>query len=153
MLPSEVIEKDTLQIDKDNIECFRIDLANRTMIPIDLATGERFLLKLRTISRISVNYQKIMETLLEEVFSLVINSNGLIDLTFVKIENNKTKLNLNFIKLQNIVNGLITDLKYYLEYFRPFIKPNIIQRYEDMKNAGVKVEINPQSGKFKFSVS
>jgi hypothetical protein len=136
MLPSEVIEKDTLKIDKDNIECFQIDLANNNIVPIDLDTAEKFLLKLRTISRISVNYQKIMETLLEEVFSLVINSNGLIDLTFVKIENNKTKLNLNFIKLQNIVNGLITDLKYYLEYFRPFIKPNIIKKYEDIRIAG-----------------
>lgn len=94
------------------------------------------LLFMRLLSRTGVNYQYIMENLLENMYSLIIDSNGLIDLTYYKTENNKTKLNLNFTKLQNVVNGIITDLKFYLEYFRPFLKKDVIAHYEDSKRSG-----------------
>jgi hypothetical protein len=51
----------------------------------------------RAFARIGVDYQKIMENLLENMFSLVIDSNGLIDITYVALENNRIKLDLNFV--------------------------------------------------------
>lgn len=130
IMPSKLINKDNLDLN-NNFNCI---LPNG--IPIDDEDARSLILYLRTVARISVNYQKIMHDLLENIFSLVVDSNGLIDLTFIKIENNKIKLNLNFVKLQNLINGIITDIKYYIEYFRPFIKKEIIDKYEKSTNPG-----------------
>jgi hypothetical protein len=99
-------------------------------------TDRKNLLFMRLLSRTGVNHQYIMENLLENMYSLIVDSNGLIDLTYYRTENNKTKLNLNFTKLQNVVNGIITDLKFYLEYFRPFLKKDVIAHYENADKVG-----------------
>jgi hypothetical protein len=101
-----------------------------------LKDTSKLMLKARLIARCSVNYQQIMEYLLENIYSLVVDSNGLIDLSYVRIGSNEVKLSLNFVKLQNTVNGIIADLKYYLEYFRPFLKSHIIKKFEDKNQMG-----------------
>jgi hypothetical protein len=130
IMPSKLINKDNLDLNNN----FNYKLLDGS--PIDIQDAKTLILYLRTVARISVNYQLIMHDLLENIFSLVVDSNGLIDLTFIKIENNKIKLNLNFVKLQNLINGIITDIKYYIEYFRPFIKKDIINKYEKSTNPG-----------------
>lgn len=130
IMPSKLINKDNLDLNNN----FNCALLNGN--PADNEDVKHLILYLRTVARISVNYQLIMHDLLENIFSLVVDSNGLIDLTFIKIENNKIKLNLNFVKLQNLINGIITDIKYYIEYFRPFIKKDIIDKYEKSTNPG-----------------
>ena len=91
-----------------------------------------WLYKYRFKARALVDYQKIMEHLLENLYSLIIDSNGLIDLSYERIENNQVKFRLSFIKLQNAVNSIISDLKFYLEYFRPFLDSKIVKKYEDI---------------------
>ena len=82
-----------------------------------------------------IDYKNMMLNLLEQVYSLVIDSNGLIDLN-INQDNEKTILRLSFIKLQNMVNSLLSDLKFYFEYFRPYLKPEIIKQYENASNPG-----------------
>ena len=143
VLPSTIIDYDSTRNggvlrDQEQKIYMKNRAGNNIAAPDNkIGSGDKkSLLFMRLLSRTGVNHQYIMENLLENMYSLIVDSNGLIDLTYYKTENNKTKLNLNFTKLQNVVNGIITDLKFYLEYFRPFLKKDVIKHYEDEDRAG-----------------
>jgi hypothetical protein len=148
VLPSDIIDYNNFKNNKGILSPAdlqskfgnRASLHMATRNDVDLGpvddVDKKNLLFMRLISRVGVNYQHIMENLLENMYSLIVDSNGLIDLTYFKVENNKTKMNLNFTKLQNVVNGIITDLKFYLEYFRPFLKKSVIDHYENIEIGG-----------------
>lgn len=138
LVPSQIIDYNNISNNDGILTNKKVYIKDRNGAHVEDINliDKKNLLFMRLLSRTGVNYQYIMENLLENIYALTIDSNGLIDLTYYKVENDKIRLNLNFTKLQNVVNGIITDLKFYLEYFRPFLKKDVIAHYETETRSG-----------------
>ena len=88
--------------------------------------------RLRCIARYLTNYPLIMKYFIENLFGFVNN-----ELISVRIINDsKSHIQFDFGNLTSIVEELISDIKHYINKFRPFMSKEIIDRYERKVNVG-----------------
>jgi hypothetical protein len=77
---------------------------------------------------------RLMEMLLELVAGLTNDFQGLVSVTFPQTAG--LQMRLSFDKLRGLVQGLMSDLHYYMDLFRPHLAKNVIKRFEDRLSEG-----------------
>jgi hypothetical protein len=83
-------------------------------------------------AKLLTNYPLIMKTLLENVFNFV--NDELISVRIVS--DTSMPFQFDFSNLVSTVEGLINDVKQYINKFRPLMKHDIIERFEKKDNVG-----------------
>lgn len=76
----------------------------------------------------------LMEMLLGVVVGLTNDFQGLVSVTFPQTAG--LQMRLSFDKLRGLVQGLMSDLHYYMDLFRPHMPKNVIQKFEDRLSDG-----------------
>lgn len=101
---------------------------------VQAAATERFVRVLRMCARAFVNYGRIMGDFVEQVFDLSTSSQGLVEVRFTS--GAQPGIQLGFSKLRGLAEGILADVKYFLEQFRPFLSKETINRFEASTNPG-----------------
>ena len=94
----------------------------------------RFIRALRMCARIFVDYGRVMQDYVENVFDLSTSSQGLVEARFTS--GTQPGLQLGFTKLRGLAESILVDVKFFLEQFRPFLTKETIARFELRANAG-----------------
>jgi hypothetical protein len=84
--------------------------------------------------RLLFDYPRAMRDFIENVYNLVGNGQGLIDLRYPGTPD--LQLQLDFTKLVNFCSSMMSDVKFFMDQLRPFIDAAIIKRFEDLSNPG-----------------
>lgn len=84
-----------------------------------------------TFMRFIFNREFMMKELLETVFGVSNDFQGLVD---IKIDDGR--LFLNYSGLKTLINDMFQHINYFLELLRPHIKPEIIKKYTDKLTPG-----------------
>jgi len=94
--------------------------------------ADRYVIVFRTFARFAVNYQNIMNKLLENIFVLAND-----DLISVKIiSDSNVPIQFNFSNLVSTVESMIDSIKSYINKFRPILPSSIIEKYEKVTMKG-----------------
>lgn len=127
----EKIKQMYAENDFPNITKYNISLhKDPTMLNND--SYDLLFTRLRIVSKYLVNYQLIMKMFIENLFGFV--NGDLITVRFV--EDSYTPIQLDFSKLVNTVEGLIEDIKNYINKFRPYMNDDLIKIFENVDNKG-----------------
>ena len=94
----------------------------------------RFLRALRLSSRAFINYGLIMRDFVEFMFDLSTTGQGLVEVQY--IQGARPGIQIGFSKLRGLVESLLSDVKFYFEQFRPYLKPETVRRFEEVSNPG-----------------
>lgn len=86
---------------------------------------------LQTVFRYLFNQEFVMKTLLESVFAISNDTQGLITM---KIDNGR--LLLNFGPIKALVEELFTHVSYFLDVLRPYVSADLIKKYTEKTNPG-----------------
>lgn len=84
--------------------------------------------------RFLINAQAIMEFYLSNLFMITSNFQGLVDVKFYK--SGSLKVHLDFSKLRDFLERTMQNIKHYMDVFRPFIKKEILDKYESAGTPG-----------------
>ena len=85
-------------------------------------------------ARMAFDRQAIMKDLILSLFQL---TGDLGELVTVRYPGGaSTKIHLDFSKVRDLVEGLMVDVRKYLEIFRPYIKSDVLNRYENSTERG-----------------
>ena len=84
--------------------------------------------------RFLIDTHSVMEYYLSNIYLLVSNFQGLVDVKFYS--SGSLKAHLDFSKLRDMIERTIQDLKYYMDLFRPHINKEILEKYEKQINTG-----------------
>jgi len=94
--------------------------------------ADRYVIVFRTFARFAVNYQNIMNKLLENIFAFAND-----DLISVKIiSDSNVPIQFNFSTLVSTVENMIDSIKSYINKFRPILPSSIIEKYEKVTMKG-----------------
>lgn len=87
--------------------------------------------RIETYFRFRFNREFIMKELIESVFGISYDLQGLVSF---KLEDGK--LFLNFGGLKTVIEEMFTNISYFLDILKPHIKPEIIEKYTNKTNPG-----------------
>jgi hypothetical protein len=103
------------------------------LAPARVAAAQlRYLRTLRIFARFVVNYTQIMRDYVENLYDLTGSLQGLVEVRFLS----GSGVQLGFSKLRGTAESLLSDVKYFLDIFRPFMPKATIERFEDRANPG-----------------
>lgn len=109
------------------------DLKNNTIVNSNSDSPEKQLyIRLRCLARYMTKYDVLMSTYINNLFCFV--NSELISLRI--INESKSPIQLDFNTLVSTVEELISDVKFYINKFRPFMSKDIIDRFEKKSNPG-----------------
>ena len=84
--------------------------------------------------RLLFDYPRAMRDFIENIYDLVGNGQGLVDLRYPGTP--ELQLQFDFTKLANYCSSMLADVKFFMDQLRPFIDAAIIRRFEDLSNPG-----------------
>lgn len=87
----------------------------------------------RLFARFTTDYHSAMRDLIENLFSLSNSFGGLVEVRFPQ---GAAQVQVNFSKLRNVAETLLSEVKYYLDMFRPHLSRDTIKRFEDITVPG-----------------
>lgn len=99
----------------------------------DAITG--WLLSMKILCRARVKYDEIMKDFIETIYGLSTNTEGLVEVRFTQ-KFNKGFLQIGFSKLKELVENILSDVKFYFDQFRPYLDKPVIEKYEKSDNVG-----------------
>ena len=94
-----------------------------------------WLLSMKILCRTRVNYDEIMKDFIETIYGLSTNTEGLVEVRFTQ-KFNKGFLQIGFSKLKELVENILSDVKFYFDQFRPYLDKSVIEKYEKSVNKG-----------------
>ena len=84
--------------------------------------------------RMVFDYNRAMRDLIENIFDLVGNGQGLIGVRFPGTSD--LQLQFDFSKLSNFCSTLMSDVRFFMDQLRPFLDATIISRFKNGDNVG-----------------
>ena len=115
-----------------------VEAANRSTNPfaveIAVEATKRFVRSLQVFARASVNYGQIMQNFVENLFGLVSDSQGLVELHYTA--GAQPGIQLGFTKLRELVENTLKEVKFYFDQFRPYLTKEAIDKFEGRMNPG-----------------
>jgi hypothetical protein len=119
-----------------------LDPDNDTDVATLGARGEtvRFIRVLRLVARLLTNYDLIMRDYIENLFDLMSGAktpDSTQSLIEVRMSLSLTSgIQLSFAKFRGLVEGLLADVKYFFELFRPSLPAAMVDKFENRNNPG-----------------
>lgn len=119
-----------------------LDPDNDTDVATLGARGEtvRFIRVLRLVARLLTNYDLIMRDYIENLFDLMSGAktpDSTQSLIEVRMSLSLTSgIQLSFAKFRGLVEGLLADVKYFFELFRPSLPAATVEQFEDRSKPG-----------------
>lgn len=104
-----------------------------------------FLRALRLYARFSVDYKMIMQDYVENLFAIMggmpIGQAGqrLVDVKFIPGSSDETldgSVQVGFSKLRDVAETILSEVKAYIDKFRPYVSKDVLERFEDPKIPG-----------------
>lgn len=87
-----------------------------------------------TLSTYAVNNVRAMSYLLAIVSGITTTFQGLVTARFPGTATGQ--LHLDFSNMRGLIQGLMADVRFYLDMFRPHVAKAVVQKYEDRSNPG-----------------
>jgi hypothetical protein len=104
------------------------------------AETARFILVLRLVARLLTNYDLIMRDYIENLFDLMSGAktpDSTQSLIEVRMSLSLTSgIQLSFAKFRGLVEGLLADVKYFFELFRPSLPAATVEQFENRNRPG-----------------
>jgi ribosomal protein S15P/S13E len=94
-----------------------------------------WLLSMKILCRARTNYGEIMKDFIETIYGLSTNTEGLVEVRFTQ-KFNKGFLQIGFSKLKELVENILSDVKFYFDQFRPYLEKSVIDKYEKSDKLG-----------------
>ena len=89
---------------------------------------------LRLFARLITDYNHMMRMYIENVFDISSGSNGLVEVRFQ--QNSVQPVQISFSKLRATAENILTDVKAYIDSFRPYISKSSLDKFESIRNKG-----------------
>jgi hypothetical protein len=87
-----------------------------------------------TFAAHAIDSGRIMEDLLHVIIGLTLNFQGMVNVRFPNTA--QGQVHLDFSGLRNVVQGLMNDVRFFMDMFRPHISKNVIKKFEDRSVPG-----------------
>lgn len=94
----------------------------------------RTLRALRLFARMVVDYNRMMREFVENMFDAAATGAGLVEIRFP--QGAAASVQISFSKMRALAESLLSDVKSYMDQFRPFIPADVMKRFEDSAEVG-----------------